>query len=83
MRSKLSRLLVLATVAAALLMTPIPASAAPWGGAFGSVLESSWGAITGWAGGLLQLLWAEEGGSFDPLGRPIPGAAAADDGGRV
>ncbi len=83
MRTKFSRLLVLATVAATLLMTPLPASAAPWGGAFGSVLESSWGSIVGWAGQLLNLIWAEEGGSFDPLGRPVPGAAAADDGGRV
>ncbi|HEV7671169.1 MAG TPA: hypothetical protein VGS22_21850 [Thermoanaerobaculia bacterium] len=62
MRSKLSRHLVPATLAAAILIAPLPASAAP--------REFGWEAVVGWANGLLRHLWAEEGASFDPLGRP-------------
>ena len=62
MRSKLFRHLVPVTLAAAILIAPLPASAAP--------RDFGWGAVVGWASGLLRNLWAEEGGSFDPLGRP-------------
>jgi hypothetical protein len=62
MRSKLSRYLVPATLVAAILIAPLPATAAP--------RDFGWGAVVGWASGLLRHLWAEEGGSLDPLGRP-------------
>ncbi|MEP7011088.1 MAG: hypothetical protein ABJC13_12255 [Acidobacteriota bacterium] len=70
--------LVVATLAAAILITPLPASAVRLDfGAFGSMFESSWGSIAGWTGELLQHLWAREGISIDPLGRPeaVPGMA--------
>ncbi len=85
MRSKLSRHIVLATVAAAILIAPLSASAAPEARepkpevSLGAAFE----ALVTWTSDLLRLLWAEEGASIDPLGRPGTATAAADDGGRV
>ncbi len=71
MRTKFFHRLVPATLAAAILIAPLPASAAPRNfGAFGSMFESSWGSIVDWTGALLRHLWAEEGVSIDPFGRP-------------
>ncbi len=62
MRFKLSRHFVPPTLAVALLIAPLPATAAP--------RDFGWGAVASWASGLLRHLWAEEGVSIDPLGRP-------------
>ncbi len=75
MRSKLSRLLVFAILAVAILIAPLPASAAP---ASGATFES----VVAWVGGLLHHLWAEEGISIDPLGRPETVPALTPEGGR-
>lgn len=72
MRFNFSRPIVLATLAAALLIAPLPASAAP-APALGATFDS----VFAWAGGLLRHLWAEEGISIDPLGRPAGTAPAA------
>ena len=66
MRFNLPRVFVSALLVAAFLVAPLPAAAAPWGS--GSIFESGWGTVVGWTGNLLRLLWAEEGGTFDPLG---------------
>lgn len=66
MRFNLPRFFVPALLVAAFLIAPLPAAAAPWGS--GSIFESGWRTVVGWTGNLLRLLWAEEGGSFDPLG---------------
>lgn len=80
MRFNLPRFLVFSLLATALLIGPVPAAAAPWGP--GSIVESGWGAVVGWTGNLLRLLWAEEGGSFDPLGLGGTPPASPADGGR-
>jgi len=80
MRFNLPRHLVPATLAVAILIAPLPASAVPAREALApsATLES----VVAWVGGLLRHLWAEEGGSFDPLGRPDPVPAADQEGGR-
>jgi len=78
MRFNLPRRLVLATLAAALLTAPLPASAASRD--FGSMFESSWGSIVGWTGAVLRHLWAEKGGSIDPAAQPAGTVPAAADG---
>jgi hypothetical protein len=70
MRFNLPRYLVPATLAVAILIAPLPASAAP--------RDFGWGAVVGWANGLLRHLWAEEGVSIDPYGRPAATAPAAN-----
>lgn len=75
MRSKLSRHLVFAILAATLLVAPLPASAVSGRGA---TLES----VVSWLGGLLRHLWAEEGVSIDPWGRPETVPGVTPEGGR-
>jgi hypothetical protein len=74
MRFNLPRHLVPVTLAAAILIAPLPAAAAP--------RDFGWGALVGWASGLLRHLWAEEGVSIDPLGRPEPVPFVTPEGGR-
>lgn len=80
MRSKLSRHLVPVTLAAVILIAPLPASAVPTREALAP--SAAFQSVVAWVGGLLRHLWAEEGGSFDPLGRPTPAPAATADDGR-
>ncbi len=80
MRSRLSRSLV-AVVFAGLLVAPLPASALSISRGFPSLVGTGWGSFVSWAGGVLRHLFAEEGGSFDPLGRPLA-AGWREDAGR-
>ena len=73
MRFNLPRYLVPATLAVAILIAPLPASAA--------TRDFDWGAVVGWASGLLRHLWAEEGASCDPLGRPACASGVAQEDG--
>jgi hypothetical protein len=84
MRFTLPRLLVSVLLLSGLLVSPLPAAAAPWGaGTFNSIIELSWGAFVGWTDNLVRHSWTEEGGSLDPLGRPAGTAPAVnEDGGR-
>jgi hypothetical protein len=80
MRFSLPRHLVPATLAVAILIAPLPASAVPAREALAP--SATFESVVAWVGGLLRHLWAEEGGSLDPLGRPAPAPAATTDDGR-